>query len=128
MKNIFFIVLSLIFFSTQNFAQSKNIYKFEFKEIKHTVIKGAPKLSAPEFIVDENGMPITVGKSAYSAPLIYDWDGDGKKDILIGEFGHAKESNIVIHLNKGSNKKPKYSSTSFYAKDKMGEKLYINGY
>ncbi len=41
----------------------------------------------------------------HSAPYVYDWDGDGVRDLLVGQFGQGK---LRIFRNAGTNKAPRY--------------------
>lgn len=44
-----------------------------------------------------------------ATPVVNDWNGDGKKDLLIGNF----EGNIVIYLNGGTDKSPVFDSLPY---------------
>ena len=41
----------------------------------------------------------------HAAPYLYDIDGDGKRDLLVGQFGEGK---LRIYKNKGTDSKPEY--------------------
>lgn len=41
------------------------------------------------------------------APVIHDWDGDGKSDLLVGE-GSYSANNVHLFLNEGSNASPAF--------------------
>jgi hypothetical protein len=60
--------------------------------------KSAPRFQAPT-LVELPGAARIVRPSAY----IVDWDGDGKKDMLLG----GEEPKIYFYRNVGSNEKPK---------------------
>lgn len=120
MNKILF-VLFFVFVNSFSFAQN-----YEFEDIKLTHIKGAQKLSPPQFIKTENGKAIMIDKAGQANPALYDWNNDGKIDLLVGEFW--KESKILVYLNNGTNKKPKYSNEPFYAENNKGEKLFIKGH
>lgn len=100
---------------------------FNFKKIKYNIIKGAPQLSEPQFIKDEKGNLIVMGKMGHAAPALFDWDKDGKTDLLIGDFGNGTNSFLHIFKNLGTNRKPIYSKKSIFAKDKNGEIMNITG-
>ena len=52
------------------------------------------------------GEPIAVGMRA--APIVDDWNDDGKKDLLVGNY----DGNIIIFLNEGMDSAPVFN-TSF---------------
>jgi TolB-like protein len=56
-----------------------------------------------------NGGSLDVGSN--SSPDVIDWNGDGKKDLIIGN----DDGEIFVFLNKGTNEDPQY--------DNKGEKL-----
>ena len=58
-----------------------------------------------------NGGKLDVGSN--SSPEVVDWDGDGKKDLVIGN----SDGEILIYLNKGTNYEPQFENE--------GEKLSI---
>ncbi len=51
-----------------------------------------------------NGGSLDVGSN--SSPDVADWNGDGKKDLIIGN----SEGEILVFLNKGTNEDPQYSN------------------
>ena len=44
------------------------------------------------------------------APVVTDWNNDGKKDLIVGQFDHAK---IRLYLNYGTDSKPVFKDYSF---------------
>lgn len=87
------------------------------KQLVMTNIPGAPILSQPQRI-DGSKLEIRTGKHGLCYPVLYDWNKDGKLDLILGEFSTGdKENNLKIYLNEGSKKKPKFSGRYFYAKD-----------
>ena len=64
-----------------------------------------PKLDSGNPIL-AGGEPIAVGIRA--APIVDDWNDDGKKDLLVGNF----DGNILIFLNAGTDSAPVFI-TSF---------------
>lgn len=89
----------------------------------NTVIAGAPLLGRPQLIMGSQ-QDIRTEKHGLAYPTLYDWNGDGKLDLLIGEFETGETgSNIKIYLNEGTKKKPRYSGKYFYAKDIKGDTI-----
>jgi len=70
-----------------------------------------PKFSDPIYI-KSNSTNINVGH--YGAPFVYDWDGDGKKDLLIGESSSGK---IRFYRNIGTNNNPIFGDYSLILAD-----------
>lgn len=119
----------LLLLSSGIFAQKKhsdNIRTSHFpvmKEIFNTYIPGAPVLLTPKRI-DGVEQEIRTDKHGLCYPALYDWNHDGKNDLLLGEFETGeKGSYIKVFLNEGSNKRPKYSGKFFYATDIKGDTI-----
>ena len=53
-----------------------------------------------------------------ATPVVDDWNGDGRKDLLIGNF----DGNILIYINDGTDEKPSFNSPPSYLKVK--NKIY----
>lgn len=67
-----------------------------------------PKFHAPLLIQDgQNPIHLEVG---YAAPTVTDWNGDGKKDLLVGQFYSAK---IRLYTNLGSDADPKFEGFEY---------------
>lgn len=67
----------------------------------------APRFNGPTFIYD-SGVQIDVG--VYGAPCVYDWNGDGKKDIIIGQFDYGY---IRFYPNVGSDIVPQFNGYQY---------------
>jgi hypothetical protein len=66
------------------------------------------KLAAPVRITAGDGfVDCEVG---HSDPLMMDWNGDGKRDLLVGQFGAGK---LRIYLNSGTDTDPKFDKYEF---------------
>lgn len=90
-------------------------------ELIMTEIPGAPKLSQPILVTGNSGPLISQGHGL-AAPAYWDWDGDGLKDLLIGEFGSGMEFGrymgnfIRVFLNIGSEEQPSFDGGFDYAR------------
>lgn len=72
-----------------------------------------PKLRQPVRI-DAGGKPIDT-ESGHSAPLFYDWNRDGKKDLLVGEYGPDDVGGrLRIYLNVGTATEPRFDTFSHF--------------
>ncbi len=118
------IVLSSTLFAQHSKTDKQRSTNFPiFPEILNTNIPGAPLLGKP-VLINGKKQEIRVEKHGLAYPALFDWDRDGKKDLLIGEFETGQTgSNIKVYLNRGSNKKPKYSGEYFYALNTKGDTI-----
>jgi hypothetical protein len=55
------------------------------------------------------GVLLGPAASYEAAPEVADWNGDGKKDLLIGEFYYG---DIVVFLNTGTDPSPSFGGYS----------------
>ena len=123
------IIASILFCATtsQIFAQpvknSDNKDTFgpnDFPKLIHANIPGAPKLSKPQLIMGDT-TPVRGEGNGWAAPEVYDWDSDGKKDLLIGEFGSGAENGSLyghfmrLYHNKGTDDSPEFYDDFMYA-------------
>jgi len=67
-----------------------------------------PFFVGPELVKD-NGTPIDVGY--YGAPTMADWNIDGAKDLVLGQFDSGK---IRLYLNQGSDTAPAFNGYTFF--------------
>lgn len=76
------------------------------------VLCGLAAAAAPAFApytwMYASGVKIDVGY--YGAPFVVDWDGDGLKDLVLGEFSYGK---IRFYPNSDSNDSPVLTSFTY---------------
>jgi hypothetical protein len=73
---------------------------------------------APPVQVEANGKPIDVERSGHAAPFVGDFDGDGKPDLLVGQFSGGR---LRIYRNVGTARAPKFGEHEFFkASDALG--------
>jgi hypothetical protein len=71
---------------------------------------------APPVRLKADGVPIRVESPGYAAPCLADVDGDGKMDLLVGQFNQGK-----IHFFKGLGKGKFAKGTWLQAEGKPAE-------
>ena len=75
--------------------------------LSFNLLSKAQKLSKPSLIKANN--KIISLKPCYAAPLIYDYDKDGLKDLVIGTFN----GKFRFYKNIGTSKEPLYNDSFF---------------
>jgi hypothetical protein len=68
----------------------------------------------PPVALEAAGKPIDV-EIGHAAPFVGDIDGDGVKDLLVGQFGEGK---LRIYVNKGTSAAPRFESFAWFRNDK----------
>ena len=103
--------------------------EMSFPEILDPGIAGTPKLSPPFLVTTTDGKPVLTEKHGLIAPALWDWDGDGLKDLLLGEFETnsgedfpmgAEGSTIRVYRNVGTVEEPKFDPNFEWARDTEG--------
>lgn len=61
------------------------------------------------FKIEANGVPIEVSVG-HAAPFMIDFDGDGKKDLVVGQYSPGKAR---VYLNKGTDAAPEFGDFTF---------------
>lgn len=65
---------------------------------------------APPIRLEADGEAIDTGKSwGHSSPCVFDVDGDGRKDLLLGDFG----GKFTVYRNIGTEEAPQFSRVGF---------------
>ena len=67
------------------------------------LMDGARQLEAGVYVYD-GGAPLSV--AVMSAPNVVDFNSDGKKDLLIGQFTQGK---VCLYLNQGADASPVFN-------------------
>jgi len=70
----------------------------------------APAGFAAPAMVFADGVPIDT-EIGHAAPFLCDWDGDGDRDLLVGQFGEGK---MKIHRNSGTDRAPRYDEPVWF--------------
>jgi hypothetical protein len=80
------------------------------------VATGLVMATPPDFqdfvYIEANGSAITV--NGHADPCVADWDGDGLKDLLLGEFTQGR---IRLYLNSGTSNAPVFTTWSYLESD-----------
>jgi len=69
----------------------------------------AQQFEAP-FRIEAGGKPIDV-EVGHAAPFVVDVDGDGVRDLLVGQFGQGR---CRVYKNIGSNDKPEFGEFTWF--------------
>jgi hypothetical protein len=65
---------------------------------------------APPFLARAGGKVIQV-EVGHAAPIFADYDGDGRKDLLVGQFGQGR---LRIYKNIGTATEPKFDKFEWF--------------
>ncbi|MEX2027459.1 MAG: hypothetical protein WEH44_09160, partial [Pirellulaceae bacterium] len=69
-------------------------------------LAGAQELTDPVPVL-VGGKPLDVERVGHAAPFVGDADGDGVKDLLVGEFYRGQ---LRVYKNVGTNGQPRFES------------------
>ena len=89
-------------------SQAERQRLYSIAEI-HGTKPDVDELDAP-FRVEAAGKPVDV-EVGHAAPLFADFDGDGKPELLVGQFGSGK---LRIYPNEGSATQPRFSAMRWF--------------
>jgi hypothetical protein len=67
---------------------------------------GATDVLVPPVRIEAAGKPIDT-EIGHAAPFVGDFDGDGRRDLLVGQFG---EGLLRIYRNEGTDARPKLAA------------------
>ena len=107
--------------------------EMSFPKLAPADIPGAPRLGAP-FLVMAGDKPVLTEKHGLAAPALWDFNGDGKRDLLVGEFASngnalfpmgADGSTVRVYLNVGADSEPKCSEEFEWARDTEGAVMEV---
>ena len=93
----------------------------DFPELTSTPIPGAPRLGRPELLQGSTG-PVLARQHGLAAPAVRDHDGDGLKDLWIGEF-ETGECWVRVYHNVGTNAEPRFTDEFVYAQTTDGSRM-----
>ena len=112
--NAFTIALIFVVTSQTSFAQGKA------ETTGDSTYHFAPGV---RLLTGDKPIDVTTG---HASPYIYDFDGDGTRDLLVGEFGSGlyrgektsdnsplANARLRIYLNKGTNAAPRYDGFKY---------------
>ena len=101
--------------------------EMSFPTLMPAAVPGAPILGEPFLVMAGDG-PVLTEKHGLAAPALWDWDGDGRRDLLVGEFETnssdfpmgADGSTIRVYRNVGTDSEPRFAEEFEWARDTEG--------
>ncbi len=70
----------------------------------------APDLAPPVHVL-AGGQPVDVERDGHAAPAVGDFDGDGKPDLLVGQYDGGK---LRVYRNTGTAGAPKLDAYTYF--------------
>jgi hypothetical protein len=77
-------------------------------------------LAEPSLVLAD-GKPVQVGRG-HADPVLYDWDGDGVRDLVVGQF---EEGRIWVYRNTGSEKDKRFAAPASLDAEGMPIKIDV---
>jgi hypothetical protein len=68
----------------------------------------------PPVAVLVDGEPLDVGREGHSAPFAGDFDDDGKRDLLVGQYD---EGRLRVYRNYGDDARPRFRDFTWFQAD-----------
>ena len=75
--------------------------------------QGAKSQLAAPVQVQAEGKPLDVGEIGHAAPFFADFDGDTKRDLLVGNFGEKGQGKLLVFKNRGSDNEPRFAQYEY---------------
>ena len=76
-----------------------------------SLLAGAAQAQTPVYdppvAIEADGVPIHVGFGGNASPFVVDWDGDGRQDLLLGQFSGGK---VRFYRNVGEHFDPVFET------------------
>lgn len=72
-----------------------------------------PVFDAP-VAIEANGAPINVGTGGNASPFLVDWNGDGRQDLLLGQYDGGK---VRFYENVGADSAPEFGDFVYLQAD-----------
>jgi hypothetical protein len=70
----------------------------------------APDLAPPVHVL-AGGKPLDVERSGHAAPFVGDFDGDGRPDLLVGQFDGGR---LRVYRNTGTAGAPTFDTYTYF--------------
>jgi hypothetical protein len=71
-----------------------------------------------------DGEVIDDHKLGHFVPTVVDWNGDGKKDLIVGAFA-GEPGNVLLYLNVGTDAEPKLAKATYM--EAVGQPIKLTG-
>ena len=68
---------------------------------------------APPVQVQADGKPLDIGEIGHAAPFFADFDNDGKRDLLVGQFGDKGQGKLLVYKNQGTDSEPRFAEYEY---------------